>query len=184
MAKKPRPRKPARRAPGQDPGRPQVRGAAGANKIVVGDRRGRRRDHRRRRRRRSWSQSKQERGHRHAAPRCPPVRAMGEGFPAFADATPASGAPTLDLYEDFQCPVCEQFEAHRLTITEPRRPGQAQARLPRHELPRRQDRRQTLHPGGQRCVLRRGRRQVPGVPRHGLRQPGLRRGAGRHRRAS
>ncbi|MEO7422036.1 MAG: thioredoxin domain-containing protein [Ornithinibacter sp.] len=40
----------------------------------------------------------------------PAGAAMGEGYPAFTDATPAVGAPTVDLYEDFQCPVCGQFE--------------------------------------------------------------------------
>ncbi|MGG5257295.1 DsbA family protein [Phycicoccus avicenniae] len=35
---------------------------------------------------------------------------MGKGYPAFADVTPAANAPTVDLYEDFQCPVCAQFE--------------------------------------------------------------------------
>jgi protein-disulfide isomerase len=40
----------------------------------------------------------------------PGVTALGAGFPAFADVTPAEGAPTLDIYEDFQCPACKQFE--------------------------------------------------------------------------
>ncbi len=38
------------------------------------------------------------------------VSALGAGYPAFSDVTPAAGAPTLDLYEDFQCPACKQFE--------------------------------------------------------------------------
>jgi len=36
--------------------------------------------------------------------------AMGEGFVANKDVTLQSGAPTLDIYEDFQCPACAQFE--------------------------------------------------------------------------
>lgn len=40
----------------------------------------------------------------------PAGSAMGEGFNAFPDAKPVAGAPTVDLYEDFQCPVCGQFE--------------------------------------------------------------------------
>ncbi|EAP99268.1 putative membrane protein [Janibacter sp. HTCC2649] len=36
--------------------------------------------------------------------------AMGEGFVANKDVTLAAGAPTLDVYEDFQCPACAQFE--------------------------------------------------------------------------
>jgi protein-disulfide isomerase len=35
---------------------------------------------------------------------------MGKGYRAFANVTPVAGAPTVDLYEDFQCPVCRQFE--------------------------------------------------------------------------
>lgn len=35
---------------------------------------------------------------------------MGEGFVANKDATLVAGAPTLDIYEDFQCPACAQFE--------------------------------------------------------------------------
>ncbi len=37
--------------------------------------------------------------------------AMGEGFVANKDVTLVAGAPTLDVYEDFQCPACAQFEA-------------------------------------------------------------------------
>ncbi len=39
------------------------------------------------------------------------VSALGEGYPAFQDVTAASGAPVVDLYEDFQCPACAAFEA-------------------------------------------------------------------------
>ncbi|MBK6887093.1 MAG: thioredoxin domain-containing protein [Tetrasphaera sp.] len=35
------------------------------------------------------------------------VAAMGQPF---TRGTPAAGAPTLDIYEDFQCPGCHQFE--------------------------------------------------------------------------
>ncbi|HMM94523.1 MAG: thioredoxin domain-containing protein [Micrococcales bacterium] len=40
----------------------------------------------------------------------PGVTALGAGYPAFSDVTPVAGAPTLDLYEDFQCPACKSFE--------------------------------------------------------------------------
>jgi len=36
--------------------------------------------------------------------------AMGEGFVANRDATLVAGAPALEVYEDFQCPACAQFE--------------------------------------------------------------------------
>ena len=39
------------------------------------------------------------------------VSALGEGYPAFQDVTPAANAPVVDLYEDFQCPACASFEA-------------------------------------------------------------------------
>lgn len=38
------------------------------------------------------------------------VSQLGAGYPAFQDVTAASGAPTVDLYEDFQCPACAAFE--------------------------------------------------------------------------
>ena len=41
----------------------------------------------------------------------PAGAAMGEGYRAFADVELQPGAPVVDLYEDFQCPVCGQFEA-------------------------------------------------------------------------
>ncbi len=57
-----------------------------------------------------WSQSKQEAAIG-TSTAVPAGASMGQGFPAFADVTPVSGAPTMDLYEDFQCPVCKSFEA-------------------------------------------------------------------------
>lgn len=38
------------------------------------------------------------------------VGAMGEGFVANKDVQLVAGAPTLEIYEDFQCPACAQFE--------------------------------------------------------------------------
>ena len=38
------------------------------------------------------------------------VAALGAGYPAYQDVTLAPGAPTLDVYEDFQCPACKSFE--------------------------------------------------------------------------
>lgn len=35
---------------------------------------------------------------------------MGQGFRAFADVTAAPNAPRVDLFVDFQCPACKQFE--------------------------------------------------------------------------
>ena len=39
------------------------------------------------------------------------VGALGEGYPAFQDVTPAGNAPVVDIYEDLQCPACAAFEA-------------------------------------------------------------------------
>lgn len=39
------------------------------------------------------------------------VSALGAGYPAFQDVTAAANAPTVDIYEDFQCPACASFEA-------------------------------------------------------------------------
>jgi protein-disulfide isomerase len=40
----------------------------------------------------------------------PAGSAMGEGYRAFSDVTLKPGAPTVDVFEDFQCPACAQFE--------------------------------------------------------------------------
>lgn len=58
-----------------------------------------------------WSQSQKDAA-TGTSTATPAGTAMGEGYAAFAStATPAAGAPTVDLYEDFQCPICAQFEA-------------------------------------------------------------------------
>ena len=36
--------------------------------------------------------------------------AQGDGYVVNKDVTLLAGAPTVDVYEDFQCPVCGQFE--------------------------------------------------------------------------
>lgn len=41
----------------------------------------------------------------------PAGASVDSGYRAFADVTPAAGAPVVDLFEDFQCPVCGQLEA-------------------------------------------------------------------------
>lgn len=46
-----------------------------------------------------------------AAQKAPAGASMGKPYRAYADVTPKQGAPTLDVYEDFQCPACAQFEA-------------------------------------------------------------------------
>jgi protein-disulfide isomerase len=40
----------------------------------------------------------------------PGVTELGAGYPAFTDVKAQPGAPTLDVYEDFQCPACKAFE--------------------------------------------------------------------------
>lgn len=58
-----------------------------------------------------WTQASQKNAITGGGNALPPgVTALGAGFPAFPDVTPAPGAPTLDLYEDFQCPACKAFE--------------------------------------------------------------------------
>jgi protein-disulfide isomerase len=41
----------------------------------------------------------------------PGVSELGAGYPAYQDVTADPGAPTLEVYEDFQCPACASFEA-------------------------------------------------------------------------
>ena len=57
-----------------------------------------------------WSQNQKEAA-TGTSTAVPAGASMGKGYPAFANVTAAAGAPTVDLYEDFQCPICAQFEA-------------------------------------------------------------------------
>ena len=60
-----------------------------------------------------WSQQSRHGDHRRdhrAARRRRRDRARGR-YPAFSHGKAGAGAPTVDLYEDFQCPICGQFEA-------------------------------------------------------------------------
>lgn len=38
------------------------------------------------------------------------VTGAGAGLPVLTDVTPVAGAPTLDVYVDFQCPACAAYE--------------------------------------------------------------------------
>ena len=119
-----------------------------------------------------WSQSQKEAATGNSTA-VPAGAAMGQGYPAFADATPVAGAPTVDVYEDFQCPICATFE-DALGPTFQDLAKQGKLKLNYHVLNFLDDSTgaKQLHPGGQRRVLRRGRRQVPGVPQRGLLRPG------------
>ena len=110
-----------------------------------------------------------------AATRCPTgVSALGAGLPGVARTSrPPPNAPTVDLYEDFQCPACAQFEAALGATVPGAWPRQGKIKLVYHvhELPRRQTCATTAPPAAANArLLRRGRRQVPGVPRRGLRR--------------
>ncbi|MBM6399473.1 DsbA family protein [Phycicoccus sonneratiae] len=56
-----------------------------------------------------WSQAKKQ-ASVGTSTAVPAGSSMGKPFRAYADVTPVAGAPTVDLYEDFQCPNCGQFE--------------------------------------------------------------------------
>jgi protein-disulfide isomerase len=56
-----------------------------------------------------WSQNRKEAA-TGTSTAVPAGASMGKGYPAFANVTAAAGAPTVDLYEDFQCPNCKAFE--------------------------------------------------------------------------
>lgn len=57
-----------------------------------------------------WSQGKQDAASG-TSTAVPAGSAMGQGYQAFQTAPKVAGAPTVDLYEDFQCPICSQFES-------------------------------------------------------------------------
>ncbi|GAA1787443.1 MAG: DsbA family protein [Actinobacteria bacterium] len=58
-----------------------------------------------------WSQKSSETDAGSGNPNPPAGATVADGYRAFADVTLKAGAPTLTIFEDFQCPVCGQFEA-------------------------------------------------------------------------
>ena len=119
-----------------------------------------------------WSAEPEGGGHRHLAPPCPPARRWARATPRSPNVTAGGGRPDRRPLRGLPVPRLRAVRGRpRLDLPGPG-PGQGKLKLNYHvlELPRRQDRRQELHPGGQRRLLRRGRRQVPGVPQRGLRR--------------
>lgn len=58
-----------------------------------------------------WSQKNSEK-QAGSGNQSPPANATVEaGFRSLSDVTLKSGAPTITIYEDFQCPACKAFEA-------------------------------------------------------------------------
>ena len=58
-----------------------------------------------------WSQTSKENAPAAGGNALPTgVSELGKGHPAFQDVTAADGAPTVDLYVDYQCPACAMFE--------------------------------------------------------------------------
>ena len=94
-----------------------------------------------------------------------------------------AGAPTLDLYEDFQCPICGQLEKlFGAQIRSMAAAGDITPGDPHHVVPGHQPQERLLPAGGQRRRLRRRRGPVQRVPRRGLRRPAGQGGPGLHRR--
>ena len=118
-------------------------------------------------------------GHRQRQRRCRPARRIGKGYPAFARTSRRRRArPTVDLYEDFQCPVCARSRRALGSDLPGPRPAQGKIKLNYHVLNFLDDKtgakNSTPAANGAFCAADAG--QVPGVPQRGLRRTRCRRG--------
>lgn len=57
-----------------------------------------------------WSQVSAQKELKADGKAVPAGATMGGPYPAFQDVTAKEGAPTVEVFEDFQCPACGQFE--------------------------------------------------------------------------
>ena len=77
-----------------------------------------------------------------------------------------AGAPVVELFFDYQCPVCKQFEGiYGATPEVAGRVRRHRAALPEHDVPRQQPEQRRVAAGRHRRGLLRLRRQVLRLPR-------------------